>query len=263
MIGGAIRPGLSLIATGSPRPQGAAAALQASLNYLTTSPLHGQPCEGTLAECPLTPCPTLLPEWISAISTRAGVHTSPCRLARNLPPGPPYCKPIRDTARQEAQNSEDRTRPYVSLDVVPSAGRCPGHRPRRVKPRQIDASQRSNRSSRPHLWPLVRERTCGSGSRPASRARFDLAPGTRRRFFWHFPASPSSTPNVSRARQLADQSGNLRLATCRRSTRACIRRAIRLQRRRPDDLGAGSLDRAEAADDQDTRNIVMAFEPCP
>ena len=24
---------------------------------------------------------------------------------------------------------------------------------------------------------------------------FDLAPGTRRRFFWHFPASPSSTPS--------------------------------------------------------------------
>lgn len=138
---------------------------------------------------------TLLPEWISAISTAAGVLLALVALIVTFRQVWLTAGQIRDTARQEARNSEDRTRPYLSLDIVPSLAGKPAidlvvSNPGRSTARNIKVGVDGH-----DFGPLSDRDKIGPALGRLFEHGFDLAPGTRRRFFWHFPASPSSSPS--------------------------------------------------------------------
>lgn len=150
---------------------------------------------------------TELPEWISAVSTTAGVLLALVALILTFRQVRLTANQIRDTARQEAQNSEDRTRPYVSLDIVPSLAGKPAidlvvSNPGRSTARDVRVEVAGH-----DFGPLTDQDKVGPALGRLFEHGFDLAPGTRRRFFWHFPASPSSTPS---GEQGAPSKGSLR-----------------------------------------------------
>lgn len=138
---------------------------------------------------------SLVPEWISAISSAAGVILALVALIVTVRQVVITARQIRGTAEQEARNSEERTRPYVSIDIVPSlAG---GQATDLVVTNQGRATARGVRVEvKGHTFgELSPGDVIGPALGRLLRHGFDLAPGTRKRFYWHIPASPSATPS--------------------------------------------------------------------
>lgn len=145
----------------------------------------------------------LLPTWIEAVATVFGVLVAVVAIVFTY-------KQIRQTAQQmrgasarEAQDSEDRTRPHVGVDVVPGLAGAPSFdlvienhgktTARHVRLNLVDDELRAQSES-DQIGPAL-ARLFGIG--------FDLAPGARRRVFWRLPDDGNASPRGDRGAPVA------------------------------------------------------------
>lgn len=151
----------------------------------------------------------LVPVWIGAIAAAVGALVAIVAIALTYRQLRLTSIQIRDSARRESQNSEDQTRPYVGLDVVTSVGGSPAF--------DLVIANFGRTTARRIVLSIVgREFEAQSDQDAIGPALgrlfavpFDLAPGARRRVFWHFPDDENSTPRGSFG---APAAGELRAA---------------------------------------------------
>jgi hypothetical protein len=112
-------------------------------------------------QSPIPPDATLLPTWIGAVATAAAAFVAIGAILLTLRQVRLTAEQLRRASVQAAQDSEDRTRPYVTMNIVPSI----------ASHGALD---------------LVLTNT---GVTAATHVRFELAPDARMRLFWHLPES--------------------------------------------------------------------------
>lgn len=129
----------------------------------------------------------LLPDWITVIATVGAVVVAALAIW-------PAARQVRLAASMDARDSEERTRPYVSVDLVPSVAGPPA----------IDAViENCGKSTAGNVQVSLVGREFvalseGDELGPALgrlfAEGFDLPPGARRRVYWHMPAQSNSVP---------------------------------------------------------------------
>lgn len=136
----------------------------------------------------------LVPSWIEAVSTSLAVLVALAALWFAYSQIRQTAAQMRSTAAREAQDSEDRTRPYVGLDIVPGLGGSPSfdiviENFGQATARDIRVSLASGsfeaQSPADEIGPAL--------GRLFARG-FDLAPRARRRVFWRLPDDGDATP---------------------------------------------------------------------
>lgn len=136
----------------------------------------------------------LLPAWIEAIATAVGVVVAIVAIALAYAQLRQTTAQVRRASAQEAQDSEEQTRPYIGVDLVPGlAGHSIfdivienyGHSTARDVTLDLDADEFKAQSAMDEIGPAL-GRFFSQG--------FDLAPGARRRVFWRLPDSESKSP---------------------------------------------------------------------
>lgn len=158
---------------------------------------RGEPCASRVDRGPSLPGMSfalLHPSWVSAISGAVGVIVAIVAVVLTVRQLTLTGRQMRATARREAEDSEARTRPYVSLDVVPSVTGPPAF--------DLTISNQGKTTARDVRIALVGQefgaQSEGDVIGPALgrlfAVGFDLAPGARRRIFWYHPEEPSATP---------------------------------------------------------------------
>lgn len=139
--------------------------------------------------------PDLLPSWISALATAAGVLVAAVAIGLTLLQVSQTAKQLRDNADREARDSEERTRPYVWVDVAPSLAGSPavdvvvrntGHTTARNVRLSVTDAPFTARFEGDAITPTM-GRAFSEG--------FDLAPAAHRRYYWHFPANENAAPS--------------------------------------------------------------------
>jgi hypothetical protein len=136
----------------------------------------------------------LIPSWIEAIATLVGVVVALAAIAFTVVQLRLASRQMRETARQEAQNSEAQTRPYVGIDIVPGIAGAGSmdmviENHGRTTARNIRVSLAGDTFRAQSDGDVIGEalgRLFATG--------FDLAPGARRRVLWQIPADENSTP---------------------------------------------------------------------
>lgn len=128
-------------------------------------------------------------EWVSAIATCVGSVAAGGALWFAYSQIRLTARQMRESAAQEARDSEARTRPYVSVEIVPGlAG--PGSM-------DIVFANHGRTTARNVRVSLVgddfraqsEEDEIGPALGRMFANRFELAPGARRRVFWQIPAN--------------------------------------------------------------------------
>jgi hypothetical protein len=136
----------------------------------------------------------LVPSWIGAVATAVGVAVALIAILLTYKQVRLTAQQMRETSLREAQNSEDQTRPYLGIDVVPGLagppsfdlvvanfGKTTAHDIRlALVGREFQAQSEADEIG-PALGRLF-------------AAGFDLAPGARRRVFWRMPDEEGSSP---------------------------------------------------------------------
>lgn len=139
--------------------------------------------------------PELLPAWIEAIATAGGVLVAVVAIVFTFLQIRLASLQLRRAAIREAQDSEERTRPYIGLDVVPGLAGAPSFdliitNFGRATAKRIRIDLRGAgfeaQSEGDEIGPAL--------GRLFARP-FDLAPGARRRVFWYMPAQADATPS--------------------------------------------------------------------
>lgn len=136
----------------------------------------------------------LVPTWISAVATSVGVIVAGVAILLTYKQVRLTAQQMRESAQREAQNSEDQTRPYIGLDLVPGLAGSPTF--------DIVITNFGNTTARDVRLALVddefRQQSEADQIGPALgrlfSAGFDLAPGAKRRIFWRFPDQEGSEP---------------------------------------------------------------------
>lgn len=138
--------------------------------------------------------PELIPDWITAVATVGAVVVAAAAIWPAARQVRLAAEQAQKTAARDAQDSEERTRPYVSVDLVPGVAGSSS----------VDAViENYGKSTARDIRLSLADREFGAlseGDRvgPALgrlfAAGFDLPPGGRRRIFWHMPARPSANP---------------------------------------------------------------------
>lgn len=160
--------------------------------HIRTTAVSYRSCVPFLASSPAS---DLLPAWVSAIATVAGVVVACVAIALTLVQVRSTAKELRMTARRQADDSEERTRPYVSVDVVPSLAGPPA-----IDLVLVNSGRTVARDVRLEVVGApFEERFAGDQITPAMGRAFasglDVAPASRRRFYWHFPSEPTASPS--------------------------------------------------------------------
>ncbi|MBF4616387.1 hypothetical protein [Curtobacterium sp. VKM Ac-1376] len=133
--------------------------------------------------------PTLLPTWIGARATAAAVVVAIVAILLTYRQVRLTAVQLRHDSAQAAQDSEDRTRPYVTMNIVPSIA---SHGALDLILANTGATAATN--VRFKLlgagFGLSDDDThVGPGLREFFATPFELAPGARMRLFWHLPES--------------------------------------------------------------------------
>lgn len=148
-----------------------------------------------------------LPAWIGAIATSAAVLVAIVAIVLTYWQVRLTARQIRDTAAQEAQNSEDQTRPYIGLDVVPGLAGPPSFdllvtNFGRATARRICVNLSGGgfvaQSDADEVGPALGR---------LFAVPFDLAPGARRRVFWYMPDQENATPRGAVGAPIAGEIG--------------------------------------------------------
>jgi hypothetical protein len=141
------------------------------------------------------PTSDLLPAWIDAVAAAVGVLVAIAALVFAYSQIRQTAKQMRLTAVREAQDSEERTRPYVGIDLVPGLGGSPsfdivienfGQTTARDIHVALAGAEFAAQSPEDEVGPALGR---------LFEVGFDLAPRARRRIFWRFPADEHSTPS--------------------------------------------------------------------
>lgn len=136
----------------------------------------------------------IVPTWIEAIATLVGVVVAIGALVFTAVQIRLTARQMRETAAQEAQNSEDQTRPYVGVNIVPGVGA--------MGSMDIVVKNHGRTTARNIAVSLVGEEfraqsegdVIGEALGRLFATPFDLAPGAHRRVFWQVPANESASP---------------------------------------------------------------------
>jgi hypothetical protein len=138
--------------------------------------------------------PVLVPTWIGAIAAVLAAAVAGFALIPAAIQVRQNSKQTAAAAIREAQDSEDQTRPYIGMDVVPSI----------AGGRSFDLiienfGRTTAREVRIRLADSVFGAQSEDDALGAALARvfaepFDLSPGARRRLFWYMPDDPNAQP---------------------------------------------------------------------
>ncbi|MDJ0379142.1 hypothetical protein [Cryobacterium sp. PH31-L1] len=136
----------------------------------------------------------LVPSWIEAIATLVGVVVALAAIVFTVVQLRLTSRQMRETAIQEAQNSEAQTRPYVGIDIVPGLAGAGSM--------DIIIENHGRTTARDIRMSLVGDTfraqsdgdVIGEALGRLFATGFDLAPGARRRVFWQIPADKNSSP---------------------------------------------------------------------
>lgn len=136
----------------------------------------------------------LVPSWIEAIATLVGVVVALAAIVFTVLQLRLTSRQTRETAIQEAQNSEAQTRPYVGIDIVPGIAGAGSM--------DIIIENHGRTTARNIRVSLVGDTFRGQSDGDVIgealgrlfATGFDLAPGARRRVFWQIPADENSSP---------------------------------------------------------------------
>ncbi|WP_426624289.1 hypothetical protein ACPPVW_17250 [Leifsonia sp. McL0607] len=138
--------------------------------------------------------PEIIPAWIEAVATAVGVLVAILAIVFAYAQIRQTATQMRLASAREAQDSEEQTRPYIGVDLVPGLGGPPSFdlvienfgraTARDLKISLVDDSFQAQ-SAADEIGPAL-GRLFESG--------FDLAPGARRRIFWRLPSSEDASP---------------------------------------------------------------------
>jgi hypothetical protein len=136
----------------------------------------------------------LVPSWIEAIATLVGVIVALVAIVFTVVQLRLTLRQMRESAIQEAQNSEARTRPYVGIDIVPGIAGAGSmdiiiENHGRTTARNIRVSLVGDTFRAQSDGDVI-----GEALRRLFATGFDLAPGARRRVFWQIAADENSSP---------------------------------------------------------------------
>jgi hypothetical protein len=137
------------------------------------------------------PDATLLPTWIGALATTAGVAVAIVAIFLTYRQVRLTAVQLRDASVQATQDSEDRTRPYVTMNIVPSIA---GHGALDLVLANTGATAAINVRFEllgAHFGLSDDDTHVGPGLREFFSTPFELAPGAKMRLFWHLPDSPA------------------------------------------------------------------------
>ena len=137
----------------------------------------------------------LVPTWIGAIAAAFGVAVAVVAIVLTYQQVRLTAIQLRDSARREAQNSEEQTRPYVGVDIVPGLSGAPTFDIQIVNFGKTTARDVRLTLVGDRLGPQSVDDQIGPALKRLFEAGFDLAPGARRRLFWRLPGSANSVPN--------------------------------------------------------------------
>lgn len=139
-----------------------------------------------------TPAPTdpaLLPTWIGALATAAAVVVAIVAIFLTYRQVRLTAIQLRDASVQAAQDSEDRTRPYVTMNIVPSIA-SQGALDLILTNTGATAATNVHFELLGADFGLSDDDThVGPGLREFFSTPFELAPGAKMRLFWHLPKS--------------------------------------------------------------------------
>jgi hypothetical protein len=148
--------------------------------------------------------PVLVPTWVGAIAAVLAAALAGFALIPAAIQVRQNSKQIAAAALREAQDSEDQTRPYVGMDVVPSIagggsfdlvienfGRTTARNIRISLADSVFGAQ-------------YQDDSVGSALARVFAKPFDLSPGARRRLFWHLPDDPKARPRGAKGAPAAD-----------------------------------------------------------
>lgn len=138
--------------------------------------------------------PVLVPTWIGAIAAVLAAAVAGFALIPAALQVRQNSKQIAAAAIREAQDSEDQTRPYVGMDVVPSIA---GGRSfdliienfGRTTARDVRIGLANS-----GFGAQSQDDALGPALARVFAKPFDLSPGARRRLFWHMPDDPNAQP---------------------------------------------------------------------
>jgi hypothetical protein len=148
--------------------------------------------------------PLLVPTWIGAIAAVLAAAVAGFALIPAAIQVRQNSKQIAAAAIREAQDSEDRTRPYVGMDVVPSIAGGGSfdlviENFGRTTARNILISLENS-----DFGAQSQDDSVGPALARVFAEPFDLAPGARRRLFWHLPDDPNAQPRGVKGAPAAD-----------------------------------------------------------
>lgn len=145
-----------------------------------------------LAAATQSPVPTdamLLPTWIGALATAVGVLVAIAAILLTYRQVRLTAEQLRAASKQAAQDSEDRTRPYVAMNIVPSIASS-GALDLVVTNTGATAATNVRFELLNAEFGLSDDDTrVGPDLRSFFSTPFELAPGARMRLFWHLPES--------------------------------------------------------------------------
>ncbi|MDD1385469.1 MULTISPECIES: hypothetical protein [Curtobacterium] len=131
----------------------------------------------------------LLPTWIGAIATAVGVVVAIIAIGLTYRQVRLTAKQLRHASVQAAQDSEDRTRPYVAMNIVPSIASS-GALDLVITNTGATAATNVRFELVDAQFGLSDDDTrVGPDLRDFFSTPFELAPGARMRLFWHLPES--------------------------------------------------------------------------
>ncbi|MBT1611872.1 hypothetical protein [Curtobacterium poinsettiae] len=138
---------------------------------------------------PLPSDATLVPTWIGALATAVGVLVAIVAILLTYRQVRLTAEQLRAASVQAAQDSEDRTRPYVAMNIVPSIA---SHGALDLIITNTGATAATNvrfELLNAQFGLSDDDTQVGPGLRDFFSTPFELAPGARMRLFWHLPES--------------------------------------------------------------------------
>lgn len=140
-------------------------------------------------QSPVPPEATLLPTWIGALATAAGVLVAIGAVLFTYRQVRLTAEQLRRASVQAAQDSEDRTRPYVAMNIVPSIASNGGLDLVLTNTGTTAATNVRFELLNAQFGLSDDDTHVGPGLREFFSTPFELAPGARMRLFWHLPES--------------------------------------------------------------------------
>jgi hypothetical protein len=141
-----------------------------------------------------TPSAELLPTWVSAVAGAAGVVVAVIAIVLTYTQVRLTGRQLRESSVREAQDSEARTRPYLSIDIVPGLAGRPTFDIVIANLGATTATDVRLRLTHHDFDKQSEDDQIGPALGELLAAGFDLAPSARRRLLWRIPGDTNTEP---------------------------------------------------------------------